>query len=117
MKTIQGDVGNLPFEDSTFDVVLSMNGFHAFPDKEKAFDEVLRVLKPGGRFISCFSIRGESRISDALVKYVLSKKGWFTPPFDTAGQLKRRLNKVYDIREFHAEGSMVYFCAVKRQKK
>ena len=32
----QGDVGALPFEDETFDAVLSLNGFHAFPDKEAA---------------------------------------------------------------------------------
>ena len=30
---VQGDVGALPFEDGSFDVVLSLNGFHAFPDR------------------------------------------------------------------------------------
>ena len=45
---IQGDVGELPMEDESFDIVLSMNGFHAFPDKQKAFLETYRVLKPGG---------------------------------------------------------------------
>ena len=34
VKFVQGDVGALPFEDGSFDVVLSLNGFHAFPDKE-----------------------------------------------------------------------------------
>ena len=29
----QGDVGALPYADDTFDIVLSLNGFHAFPDK------------------------------------------------------------------------------------
>jgi len=33
----QGDVGALPYADGTFDIVLSLNGFHAFPDKEAAF--------------------------------------------------------------------------------
>ena len=28
----QADVGNLPFPDESFDLVLSLNGFHAFPD-------------------------------------------------------------------------------------
>ena len=32
----QGDVGALPFGNSSFDIVLSLNGFHAFPDKEAA---------------------------------------------------------------------------------
>ena len=44
----QGDVGALPYEDSSFDIVLSLNGFHAFPDKEAAYRETFRVLKPGG---------------------------------------------------------------------
>ena len=29
----QGDVGALPFADDSFDIVLSMNGFHAFPTR------------------------------------------------------------------------------------
>jgi Methylase involved in ubiquinone/menaquinone biosynthesis len=36
---VQGDVGKLTFDDCTFDAVLSMNGFHVFPDKEKAYAE------------------------------------------------------------------------------
>ena len=36
------------------DTVVSMNGFHAFLDKQKAFHEIWRVLKPGGDFIACF---------------------------------------------------------------
>ncbi len=46
----QGDVGALPFADGTFDIVLSMNGFHAFPDKDVAYRETFRVLKPSGTF-------------------------------------------------------------------
>lgn len=43
---MQGDVGNLPFADESFDLVLSLNGFHAFPNKEAAYREIFRVLKP-----------------------------------------------------------------------
>ena len=42
----QGDVGALPYADGAFDIVLSLNGFHAFPDKEAAYREVFRVLRP-----------------------------------------------------------------------
>ena len=48
---VQGDVGALPFEDESFDIVLSLNGFHAFPDKDAAFRETRRVLKQGGIFL------------------------------------------------------------------
>ena len=36
IKCIQGDVGNLQMENESVDTVVSMNGFHAFPDKQKA---------------------------------------------------------------------------------
>ena len=114
VKTIQGDVGHLPFENNTFDIVLSMNGFHAFPDKEKAFDEILRVLKPGGKFLSCFYIQGQAKISDMLVKYILSQKGWFTPPFESMNTLKYRLEKDYTIELYELRGAIVFFVAVKR---
>lgn len=113
VSCVQGDVGNLPLGNDSCDMVLSMNGFHAFPDKEKAFRETWRVLKPGGKFIACFYIKGESGITDWLVKNILSKKGWFTPPFQTRGELKAALEQMYKKIDFHIDGSMVYFACTK----
>lgn len=110
---IQGDVGNLQMDDESFDIVLSMNGFHAFPDKQKAFIETFRVLKSGGDFIACFYIRGKSKRTDWLVKNILAKKGWFTPPFQTEEELKNTLQKMYKEVELHVDGSMAYFHCVK----
>ena len=110
---IQGDVGNLQMDDESFDIVLSMNGFHAFPDKQKAFSETCRVLKSGGDFIACFYIRGKSKKTDWLVKNILAKKGWFTPPFQTEEELKNTLQKMYKEVELHIDGSMAYFHCVK----
>jgi SAM-dependent methyltransferase len=44
-----GDMEALPFPDASFDVVISNGGFCLVPDKARAFAEVCRVLKPGGR--------------------------------------------------------------------
>ena len=110
---IQGDVGNLQMDDESFDIVLSMNGFHAFPDKQKAFHETCRVLKSGGDFIACFYIKGKSKKTDWLVKNILAKKGWFTPPFQTEEELKNTLQKMYKEVELHIDGSMAYFHCVK----
>lgn len=41
---------SLPFEDESFDVVLCQFGVMFFPDHIKGFSEILRVLRPGGRF-------------------------------------------------------------------
>ena len=114
-RLIQGDVGALPFADGTFDIVLSMNGFHAFPDKERAYSEVNRVLKPGGRLVGCFCIKGESRRTDWLMKRILSRKGWFTPPFETFDSLMERLSAGYRLDEYHKEGSIVYFAVTKKE--
>jgi len=43
--------------NASFDIVLSLNGFHAFPDKEAAYRETYCVLKPGGIFCGCFCYR------------------------------------------------------------
>ncbi len=113
ISCIRGDVGHLPMEANSFDIVLSMNGFHAFPDKKKAFRETHRVLKPGGKFIACFYIKDESNITDWLVKNILARKGWFTPPFPGKEQLKKILSHLYKDIDIHIDGSMVYFCCTK----
>ena len=113
IKFIQGDVGDLPMSNETFDAVISMNGFHAFPDKDKAFSETYRVLKAGGDFIACFYIKGKSKRTDWLVKNILAKKGWFTSPFQTEEELRDILRKRYKAVEMNIDGSMVYFRCIK----
>ena len=110
----QGDVGALPFEDNTFDIVLSMNGFHAFPDKEAAYRETSRVLKPGGTFCGCFYLELGCRRTDWFVRHLYVPKGFFTPPFETQTSLKKRLSAMYgDARLTMVEG-IGCFCCKKR---
>ena len=66
-----------------------------------------------GTLITCFYIKGESKITDFLVNRILVSMGWFTPPFDTLKeQLKNKWN--YAIEAFHNDGSIVYFYGVKK---
>lgn len=44
-----GDAFELPVEDSSIDVVISNGVLNLVPDKKRAFAEIVRVLKPGGR--------------------------------------------------------------------
>ena len=48
---IVGDCENLPFMGNSFDVVICTNSFHHYPNPQKFFDSVFRVLKSGGRLI------------------------------------------------------------------
>ncbi len=50
IEFVQGDIEEMPLPDSSFDVVISNCVLNLVPDKEKAFKEIYRVLKPGGHF-------------------------------------------------------------------
>ena len=113
----QGDVGALPFEDGSFDLVLSLNGFHAFPDKDAAFRETLRVLKPGGIFCGCFYIAGQNKRTDWFINHLYVPKGFFTPPFDTVTALYKRLSKLYESVELQTVESMACFTCKKGEKR
>jgi ubiquinone/menaquinone biosynthesis C-methylase UbiE len=106
---LRGDAGALPFGDYSFDIVLSMNGFHAFPDKEAAFRETERVLKPGGSFIGCFYIKGEKQRTDWFINHFYVPKGYFTPPFMTRPELERKLRTYYQTAELWNTGSIACF--------
>jgi SAM-dependent methyltransferase len=54
------DGGPLPFEAASFDVVFSKDSLVQIPDKASIFAEILRVLRPGGRFIASDWLRGGS---------------------------------------------------------
>ena len=67
-----GDAEQIPFEDSTFDVVVGHAVLHHVPDVEQAMREMLRVLRPGGRFV----IAGEpTRIGDRYAR-ALGRATW-----------------------------------------
>jgi len=45
-----GSAEKLPFEDAAFDEVISNGALNLVPDKDAAFAEIARVLRPGGVF-------------------------------------------------------------------
>lgn len=51
VSVLELDAHNLPFEDNSFDVVLIYEAIYYFPEIEKAFQEVNRVLRKGGKLI------------------------------------------------------------------
>ncbi len=78
-----GDMTALPFEDNSFDVVLSSLAIHNIREnagREKAVGEAVRVLRPGGRLLIA-DIRGTRRHEAHLAKLGLSavsrrRLGW-----------------------------------------
>jgi arsenite methyltransferase len=55
-----GEIEQMPFEDNLADVVVSNCVLNLVPDKQKAFSEIYRILKPGAHFcVSDIVIKGE----------------------------------------------------------
>lgn len=48
---VQGDATLLPLADDSFDTVAMLGGIHHVPDRKALFEQVFRILKPGGVFI------------------------------------------------------------------
>ncbi|HEY8456461.1 MAG TPA: methyltransferase domain-containing protein [Actinopolymorphaceae bacterium] len=74
--TIEGrtaDAEGLPYPDGSFDLVIGHAVLHHIPDVEEAFAEMLRVLRPGGRFVIC----GEPTRYGDLVARKLSHLTWW----------------------------------------
>lgn len=105
VRFVQGDVGALPFADGSFDTVLSLNGFHAFLDKETAYRETYRVLKRGGTFCGCFYVKGSFARTDRFIRRLYQPLHFFTPPYETEASLHARLKMTYDNVEMgHVKG-------------
>ena len=50
VEFVHGEIEDIPLESAVVDLVVSNCVLNLVPDKDKAFAEIHRVLKPGGRF-------------------------------------------------------------------
>ncbi|MCK4732830.1 MAG: class I SAM-dependent methyltransferase [Methanophagales archaeon] len=51
LKFLETDATKLPFGNSEFDLVLSVDALHHIPNRNRAFDEISRVLEPNGFYV------------------------------------------------------------------
>ena len=66
------DVEALPYPDASFDLVVGHAVLHHVPDVDQAFREIVRVLRPGGRFVVC----GEPTRHGDRIARTLSRATW-----------------------------------------
>ena len=97
------DAESLPLPDGAFDLVVGHAVLHHIPDLDAAFAEVLRVLRPGGRFI----FAGEpTRIGNAVARR-LSSATWAASTWLTQRPgLRRWARPADELRDSSAEAAL-----------
>ena len=65
VEFVEGEAERLPFENESFDVVISNGVIDLVPDKDAVFAELHRVLRPGGRI----------QIADVTIQNPVSEEG------------------------------------------
>ena len=95
-----GDALNMEFEDNTFDIVVSSNAFPWVPNRNRFLQEVLRVLKPGGRFgLVALSNKCYKEFTEAFKKITKDNPGFFPngKPFEIMGA---KLHSLLELKNF-----------------
>jgi SAM-dependent methyltransferase len=83
LETHTADAQDLPFEDGFFDVALSTFGCMFAPDQQRTADEMLRVLRPGGRIgVLSWTPDGVIGAYAATVGKYLPPPPGIRPPFE-----------------------------------
>jgi SAM-dependent methyltransferase len=109
---LKADAAHLPVRDAAADLVLSMNGWHAFADKQRTTAEMRRVLRREGTLIACGYVRGARWLSDWFVRHFGVRNGFFTPPFWTPADLARQFQDFTMARQGN-DKSIAWFEALK----
>lgn len=110
---LKADAAHLPLRDAAADMVVSMNGWHAFADKHGAVVEMKRVLSADGRLIACGYVQGSRRRSDWFVRHFGVRHGYFTPPFFTERELTEQF-RGFTMTQQGCDQSVAWFEAIQQ---
>ena len=113
VTTRLADVEHLPFEDHSFDLVVSFTGLHCFPDPALAVVEMCRVLRIGG------VLTGSALLNDTGARFEPMRRAGrlagLLGPGCTSDQVQRWLARqgVADVT-LEVSGAIAYFRGVRR---
>lgn len=83
------DIQNIPYEDNTFDLIISSHVLEHVPNDKKALKEFYRVLKPNGQAV-------------ILVPSLYSLKKTFELPQINTPELRQRYYKQHDHQRYYS---------------
>jgi len=89
---VKGDAQQIPFENNSFDGVVSNGSLHEWSNPQRVFDEIHRVLKPGGKYFISDLRRNMNLLLKAFMKCM-------TKPKEIKPGLISSINASYTLEE------------------
>lgn len=112
MDVVNASVSDLPFDDNSFDRIITVESFYFWPDPADDLREVYRVLDKDGIFLITADINGDARLSDEDVENI-EKYGLFNP---TVQQFRELLEGAgFRDVDIHTKEGTSWICAEGRK--
>lgn len=70
MTIVEGNVESLPFEENTFDKIITVESFYFWPNPQENLKEVLRVLKEDGTFLLVADIYNKEGLDEKTLNNI-----------------------------------------------
>lgn len=95
-RYLQANAMEMPFSDNSFDCVVSNGSLHEWEDPQRVFDEIDRVLRPGGRY--CITdLRRDAAAWKRWFIYATTKPREMRPGFLTSMRAAYTVAEISDI--------------------
>lgn len=107
------DVGQLPFGDGEFDLVVSFTGLHCFPDPHLAVEEMARVTHPGG-VLTGSALLNDTGLRTLPIRRVGRVAGLLGPSATRAEVVDWLTGAGFDDVTLEMSGAIGYFRGVRR---
>ena len=100
---VRADAHNLPFADATMSGVNNSSAIHSYDDTHQAFEEIRRVLRPGGIYVGSTFSKSKSMVGRAAARIAGIRR------FDPA-ELQSQLSRIgfADYEEIRFGDSFVF---------
>ncbi|MDD4028373.1 MAG: bifunctional demethylmenaquinone methyltransferase/2-methoxy-6-polyprenyl-1,4-benzoquinol methylase UbiE [Caldisericia bacterium] len=104
---ITGDATQLPFPDNSFDTAVIAFGIRNIPDRQKALEEMVRVILPGGRVVVLEMVSQQNRWIQMWYQWYLCHilptiASFFSPHKKAYRYLGDSILQFPSIQDFHA---------------
>ena len=108
MEIIEASVENLPFDNDSFDKIITVESFYFWPNPQENLKEVRRVLKDGGKFLLVADIYDCEDLNDRQRENI-KKYNLYNPSLNTFETLMK--NAGFSNVIIHTKENTTWVCA------